>query len=111
MDTQHHRVHEFDDLREQQLLFVLALGGVAAFALAPDTTLESVPSERIVRDLVLPPMNPPEADQGYWREEQIRRGDTLGSVLARLGVDDAAAQSFLRADGGARSLYQLRPGR
>ncbi|TMH59071.1 MAG: M23 family peptidase [Betaproteobacteria bacterium] len=92
-------------------LALMALGGVAAFALAPDTTLESVPSERIVRDLVLPPMSLPEADQGYWREEQIRRGDTLGSVLARLGVDDAAAQSFLRADGGARSLYQLRPGR
>ncbi len=92
-------------------LALMALGGVAAFGLAPDTTLDTVPSERIVRDLALPPMSPPEAEESYWREEQIRRGDTLGSVLARLGVDDAAAQSFLRADSGARSLYQLRPGR
>ncbi len=92
-------------------LALMALGGVAAFGLAPDTTLDTVPSERIVRDLALPPMSPPEAEESYWREEQIRRGDTLGSVLARLGVDDAAAQSFLRADSRARSLYQLRPGR
>jgi murein DD-endopeptidase MepM/ murein hydrolase activator NlpD len=92
-------------------LALMALGGVAAFGLAPDTTLDTVPSERIVRDLALPAMSPHEVDESYWREEQIRRGDTLGSVLARLGVDDAAAQSFLRADSGARSLYQLRPGR
>ncbi len=90
---------------------LMALGGVAAFGLAPDTTLDTVLSERIVRDLAPPPMSSPEAEESYWREEQIRRGDTLGSVLARLGVDDAAAQSFLRADSGARSLYQLRPGR
>jgi len=41
----------------------------------------------------------------------MQRGDTLGSVLARLGIDDAAAQSFLRTDARARALYQLRPGK
>jgi murein DD-endopeptidase MepM/ murein hydrolase activator NlpD len=89
----------------------MALGAVAAFGLAPDTMLDTVPKERIVRDLALPAIAPAGVDEGYWREEQVRRGDTLGSVLARLGVDDAAAQRFLRTDGGARPLYQLRPGR
>jgi murein DD-endopeptidase MepM/ murein hydrolase activator NlpD len=98
-------------LRVVAALALTALGAVAAFGLAPDTTLETVPTERIVRELALPAINAAEADQGYWREEQVRRGDTLGSVLARLGVDDAAAQSFLRADASARALYQLRPGR
>ena len=76
----------------------MALGVVAAFGFAPDTTLDSVPRQRITRELALPAIAPRVADEGYWREERVRRGDTLGSVLARLGVDDAAAQNFLRSD-------------
>ena len=41
----------------------------------------------------------------------MRRGDTIGSLLARAGVDDPAAMAFLRTDPAARPLYQLRPGR
>jgi murein DD-endopeptidase MepM/ murein hydrolase activator NlpD len=89
----------------------MALGVVAAFGLAPDTTLDTVPRVKITRELALPAIAPPGADEGYWREESVRRGDTLGSVLARVGVDDAAAQSFLRSDARARPLYQLRPGK
>jgi murein DD-endopeptidase MepM/ murein hydrolase activator NlpD len=90
---------------------LMALGIVAAFGLAPDTTLDTVPRERITRELGLPALAPPVADEGYWHEERVRRGDTLGSVLARLGVDDAAAQNFLRSDARARPLNQLRPGK
>jgi murein DD-endopeptidase MepM/ murein hydrolase activator NlpD len=90
---------------------VTALSAVAALGLAPGTTLEVVPTERIVRDLPRPEVAPLAADETYWREERVRRGDTLGSVLARLGVDDAAAQSFVRTDARARALYQLRPGK
>ena len=89
----------------------MALGVVAAFGLALDTTLDTVPRERIMRELVLPAIAPPVADESYWREERVRRGDTLGSVLARVGIDDAAAQNFLRSDARARPLYQLRPGK
>jgi murein DD-endopeptidase MepM/ murein hydrolase activator NlpD len=90
---------------------VTALSAVAAFGLAPGTTLETVPTERVVRDLPRPEVAPLAADDTYWREERVRRGDTLGSVLARLGVDDTAAQNFLRTDARARALYQLRPGK
>jgi murein DD-endopeptidase MepM/ murein hydrolase activator NlpD len=87
-----------------------ALGAVAAFGLAPET-MEIIPAARIVRDLALPAIALPVADETYWQEEQIRRGDTLEGVLARLGVDDAEAQNFLRADAQARVLHQLRPGK
>src|SRR5437763_2892718 len=86
-------------------------GMIGAFGLAPDTALERVPTERIVRDLVSPGIVSSTIDGGYWREEQIRRGDTLGNVLARLGIDDTRAQSFLRSEATARALDALRPGR
>jgi len=97
--------------RAAVVVVLMTLGVVAAFGLAPDTTLDTVRTERIVRELTLPPMPTPASSDGYWREEQVRRGDTLGSVLARLGVDDTSAQNFLRTDAATRALYKLRPGR
>jgi murein DD-endopeptidase MepM/ murein hydrolase activator NlpD len=41
----------------------------------------------------------------------VQRGDTIASLLARLQVEDAAAQDFLRSDRRARGLYELVPGR
>jgi len=93
-------------------LAALGLAAVAAFGLTPDTMLETVPTVRIVRDLPLPPAASAEAaaDGVYWREERVLRGDTIGSLLARAGVDDAAAMLYFRTDAAARPLYQLRPG-
>ncbi len=93
-------------------LVVLALTGAAAFGLAPDTMLETVPTVVVLRELPRPLLTPLATDEsGYWREERIRRGDTVGNVLARLGVDDSEALAFLRTDPAARALYQLRPGK
>jgi murein DD-endopeptidase MepM/ murein hydrolase activator NlpD len=67
----------------------------------------------VLRSLASPPMAAADegAGSGYWREERIRRGDTIGSMLARLGVDDPEALEFLRTNTLARSVYQLRPGK
>jgi murein DD-endopeptidase MepM/ murein hydrolase activator NlpD len=91
---------------------VLALTGVAAFGIAPDST-PVVPTERVVeRTLPAPEVVTLTDDPGpYWREERVRRGDTIGSLLARAGADDSAALTFLRTDPAARPLYQLKPGR
>jgi murein DD-endopeptidase MepM/ murein hydrolase activator NlpD len=86
-------------------------GVIGAFGFAPDSTLEPVATERIVRDIALPSIAASTFDAGYWREEEVRRGDTLGSVLARLGIEDAGAQAFVRNDAAVRSLQALRPGR
>jgi len=94
------------------VIAALACGGiVAAFGLAPDTMLESVATERVVRDLALPKIVPDEVQDRFWREERVRRGDTLGQMLARLGADDPDAWSFLHTHASARALYQLRPGK
>jgi murein DD-endopeptidase MepM/ murein hydrolase activator NlpD len=85
---------------------------VAAFGIAPDTSLDTTPVRTIVTALPVPPLATSSDDHApYWREERIQRGDTIGSLLARAGVDDAAAMAFLRTDLRARALYQLKPGR
>jgi murein DD-endopeptidase MepM/ murein hydrolase activator NlpD len=91
---------------------MFGLSGVAAYGLAPDTTLDPVPTYLLQRTLAAPPAVQLDDLSGvYWHEERIRRGDTVGSVLARMGVDDADALSFLHADRAARAVYQLKPGR
>ncbi len=91
---------------------VLSLSAMAAFGLAPDTTLETVPTHLVERVLPLPEIGPADpAEATYWREERVQRGDTIGSLLSRAGVDDAEAMQFLRVDPGARPVYRLRPGR
>ena len=52
---------------------------------------------------------PPAGD--FWREETIKRGDTVGVVLARMGVKDPDLDRFIHADPGARPLYRLLPGK
>jgi murein DD-endopeptidase MepM/ murein hydrolase activator NlpD len=89
----------------------MGVGVVAAFGFAPESALPADPPQLIVRDLPLPLLAALPSGDGYWREERIQRGDTLGSVLSRLGVQDPAAQLFLRTDPRARTLYQLRPGK
>jgi murein DD-endopeptidase MepM/ murein hydrolase activator NlpD len=100
-------------LRRGVALLVLPfLGIVAAFGIAPDTVTDTAPRTQIVEQLALPATTlsiPP--DTGFWREERVRRDDTFGSLLSRLGVDDPGAIAWLRATRAARGLYQLIPGR
>jgi murein DD-endopeptidase MepM/ murein hydrolase activator NlpD len=89
------------------------LGVVAAFGIAPDTSPEQVPLEQVVQEVALPAAAAaaePTREQ-FWREERIQRGDSVGSILARLQVDDREAMTYLRSAKGVRSLYQLVPGR
>ena len=90
---------------------LMGFGIVAAFALAPDSSLPDVATHLIQRDLAAPVITELVRTDEYWREERIARGDTLGSVLARLSISDATALQFLHNDPAARTLYQLKPGK
>jgi murein DD-endopeptidase MepM/ murein hydrolase activator NlpD len=90
---------------------LMGVGIVASFGLAPGALAPDAPTQLVRRDLASPALIPLPRDEGYWREERIQRGDTIGSVLARLSVADHAAQNFLRTDPRARTLYQLKPGK
>ncbi len=96
------------------ILFLI--GGVTAFGFVPLASDSSdVPVSQISTDLAaldlrsrVAALDP--AGQQFIEEERVRRGDTLGTVLARLHVSDAAAENFVHGDARARALYQLRPG-
>jgi murein DD-endopeptidase MepM/ murein hydrolase activator NlpD len=88
------------------------IGVVAAFGIAPGTVTDPVPQSRVVQEIALSAQRTGVgADEGYWREERIQRGDTVPTLLARLGADDPEALRMLRSARSARSLYQLVPGR
>lgn len=89
--------------------------GAAGFApTVPDTS--DAPVHAIVKDLDLPDLQQQVAqlsDQNtfYVNEERIRSGDSLATLLTRLGVDDNAAETFIKSDTLARTVLQLRPGK
>src|SRR5207249_2350453 len=93
------------------IVVLMGVGIVAAFGLAPGTVLETSPRQWVTRELPVPRFDEPRPEDGFWREQRILRGDTLGSVLARSGVTDPSAQRFLATDHRSRALYQLKPGK
>ena len=84
---------------------------VAAFGISHDTTAEDIEIRRVVEDLPLQHTQQVSRTQRFWREERIQRGDTVSTILVRLGVDDPEATKYLLQARGVRSLYQLIPGR
>ena len=95
--------------RVAALLVLAASGVVAAFAtIAPVPDAEVLLSRTAVLErLPIEPERGLVADTGsYVREERFQRGDTFGSLLARLGVSESDRQRVLRV----RGLRLLRPG-
>ena len=95
-------------------LAVCAFGAAAVAPMAPDAS--DLPVRSIIHELDLPDIAGQIASlelspQLYIHEEKIRSGDTLASVLMRLGVDDDAAESFIKSDPVARNVLQLRSGK
>lgn len=85
-------------------------GVVAAFGTVRDAQ-EPVPVRDILETLALAAT--PVGDLGtiiYFREERIQSGDTIPTLLERLGADGTEAAEFSRSSQAARSFRLLRPG-
>ncbi len=87
-----------------------SLAAVTAFGVAPLTATQLPPSQMTVESVVLAPEVLP-ADTAFLQQEKIRRGETLASLMSRLGVDDPAFAAFVRRDPVGRRLLELRAGR
>ena len=96
------------------LLGLPALGVVTAFGLAPGTVVDTVERASITVEAPPPELAPAPAPavQRFANQERVMRGDTVAALMARLGISDDAAMSFLRADPVGRRIFrQLIPGR
>ena len=94
-------------------LAIFALGAAAVAPLAPDAS--DLPVKKIVEQLDVPSLAAQmqaieERDDQFVHEENVRRGDTLGSLLQRLGVEDDAANRFIQSDKTARIVVQQKAG-
>jgi len=91
------------------------LGFVTAFGIAPSKNLyQDISIEEVVRDLYLPEIFPElesDADQPFWQQESIRRGDTASAILDRLDVNPQDKVEFMRAARNSRAMRQLVPGK
>jgi murein DD-endopeptidase MepM/ murein hydrolase activator NlpD len=95
----------------------LAVCAFGAAGVAPiGTDASDLPVKSIAQDLELPNL----ADQiaalqqeprQFIHEEKIRPGDSLASLLSRLGVDDQAAAGFIKSDKVAKGVMQLKTGK
>jgi murein DD-endopeptidase MepM/ murein hydrolase activator NlpD len=94
------------------------LGIAAAFGIAPQTLPLNVPTVEITEVVALPPISAAESsnisiqDSPLLQFDQIRRDDTLSTLLERMNIRKPEAVTFLRTAREAQALAtQLRPGR
>jgi murein DD-endopeptidase MepM/ murein hydrolase activator NlpD len=94
------------------------LGIAAAFGIAPQTLPLNVPTVEIIEDVALPPISAAESssisakDDPLLQFDQVRRDDTLSTLLERMNIRNPEAVTFLRTAREAQAFAtQLRPGR
>ncbi|MFD2367528.1 peptidoglycan DD-metalloendopeptidase family protein [Pseudoduganella sp. GCM10020061] len=86
--------------------------GVAPMAPEPD----DIQVRSIAQELELPNLADQisalqQTEHTFVQEERVRPGDTLASLLNRLGVDDPDALAFIKSDSIARAVMQLKTGK
>ena len=95
-------------------LAVIAFGAAGVAPMAPDAA--DLPVKSLTESLTLPTLAEQVAalsqvSHSYVSEEVIRPGDSLASLLDRLGVDDEPAENFIKSNSTARTVMQLRAGK
>lgn len=86
-------------------------GMVTAFGIVPDSSLQEIPNQKIVRALPLPEkFASSDPEMTFWHQESIRRGDTIAAILARLEINQQDKNRFLDTVRGNRAMNQLKPG-
>ncbi|MFN7836223.1 MAG: peptidoglycan DD-metalloendopeptidase family protein [Burkholderiaceae bacterium] len=103
--------------RRKRVLVGLAglpvLSAAVAFATAPSAPGIDIGSSQMVTDTLALDIDADDIGRGQplVAEERVRRGDSVGLLLGRLGVNDPDIWSLLRTDSEARKLTLLRPGK
>ena len=104
------------NLNKKRILIALAtlpfLGVVTAFGIAPDTAFQNTTQETVIEPLALPEAQPTDSGSfDFWREERIIRGETLSSLLQKLGINAEDQQDIIAAAPHSKTIGNLVPGR
>jgi murein DD-endopeptidase MepM/ murein hydrolase activator NlpD len=83
-------------------------GVVAAFGTVQEAPAP-VSARTVVEVLAVTPQRAPDPE-AFWHEERVQRGDTIGSLLSRVAVDDEQIDLVLRAPQASSAFRYLRPG-
>lgn len=86
------------------------LGMVAAFGAFPQSGTDPSKLKTVVDEIVLPQPATSGNATTFWHIDQTQTGDTVAELLHRLGVEDSAAEKFLRTNKSALSFRQLTAG-
>ncbi len=88
-------------------------GIVTAFGIAPNTPyIDDIQIKNVVRDLSIPEIQTDaQSNQTFWQQADIRRGDTIASILNRLDISDQDSTDFMQAARGSKAMRQLKPGK
>lgn len=85
---------------------------VTAFAVAPHTPVEPFDQTTVVEAITLDGVSIRPGTGAFVSQTQILRGDTVGTLFSRLGIDDPLVLRELRGIAEARDLFrQMRPGK
>ncbi|WP_373990527.1 peptidoglycan DD-metalloendopeptidase family protein [Duganella sp. BuS-21] len=97
-------------------LAVCAFGAAGVAPLAPDAS--DLPVKTVQETVATPDLSAQinvleqqSSSEHFVHEEKIRAGDTLATLLTRLGVDDDAAENFIKKDKVAKGVMQLKTGK
>ncbi|MGC2164811.1 MAG: peptidoglycan DD-metalloendopeptidase family protein [Gallionella sp.] len=86
------------------------LGVLTAFGLVPQSDLELATTKISVEEIDLPQVEIVNSLPTYWRSDKVQHGDTVDSLLSRLGISDPAASQYLHIDADAKSFRELKAG-
>ncbi len=97
-------------------LAVCAFGAAGVAPLAPDAS--DLPVKSVQESVTLPDLSAQissleqqSSNEHFIHEEKVRAGDTLAALLTRLGIDDDAAENFIKKDKVAKGVMQLKTGK
>lgn len=105
----------FKTKRLALFLGTVSLFSVAAFAIAPQNALDKNAQKVVLSELVLQPQfiaadAQKEGAGILYRTEQVESNDTIGSLFARLGIEDLEAQRILISQAAEKEPVRLETG-
>ena len=109
--------HSLFTFTRSRLPWIAAGASACLFGLVAFGTVQVRPEAIVTPQTVVEQLSPvpiavdeTAAVGDYWAEERFQRGDTVSTLLDRLGADEAESRRLLRPGDSQRALRWLKPG-